>query len=644
MNGLSSRSLPFPLSNDQSFYESLNDWIGDLFYDILPEHGYEVRDEQIYMAFQLEKAFKDKKVLFAEAGVGTGKTIVYLLHSLAYARYTNKPVIIACADEHLIEQLVKKQGDLAKLESLLGLSIDVRLAKSRDQYLCLKKLEKEMDRNEDEYLDDVMIELPDFVYNQGSLTNFYPYGDRKDFPELNNEQWSTVNWDSMQNCMTCDLRHRCGLTLHRDHYRKSSDFIICSHDFYMEHVWSKESRVREGQQPLLPEAGAVIFDEGHLLEIASQKGLTYKISSKSIPALCDPLLDEELREETHVLMDSILQTNDHLFDLLEQGKVKIEGSSRLAVTHTADVHNLAKKLHDQIDYLSNELAFESEVLEIDPYQLKVAEETMEQVLYSLNLFNSQEEAVIWLLEKDDELQIVIMPELVEDILEEKVFSQKIPFVFSSATLSSNGNFNYIERSLGIKDSDSFTVASPFDYEEKMKIVSHSYQYVQTKIDRTIEAISNNEGSTLVLFTSKEEMDVFKSTLATHIDQTCTYYFEGEREMSSVIQEFQENKHSVLCSWSLWEGLDIPGNSLTQIVIYSLPFPPHDPVFDAKRKRAKDAMRDVDIPFMQLRLRQGIGRLIRTQEDSGVIHLMVSDDEQVFMSEIEPILPVQIENR
>ena len=99
---------------------SLSEWIGDLFYDILPEAGFELRDEQIYMAFQLEKAFKEKKIMFAEAGVGTGKTIVYLLYAIVYARYTNKPAIIACADETLIEQLVKKEGDIAKLEKILA--------------------------------------------------------------------------------------------------------------------------------------------------------------------------------------------------------------------------------------------------------------------------------------------------------------------------------------------------------------------------------------------------------------------------------------------------------------------------------------------------------------------------------------------
>ena len=122
-------SLPFTVSKTENFFDRLGDYVGDVFYDILPEAGYELRDEQIYMAFQLEQAFKHKKTIFAEAGVGTGKTLVYLLYAICYARYVGKPAIISCADETLIEQLVKKGGDIEKLEQALDLQIDVRLAK-----------------------------------------------------------------------------------------------------------------------------------------------------------------------------------------------------------------------------------------------------------------------------------------------------------------------------------------------------------------------------------------------------------------------------------------------------------------------------------------------------------------------------------
>jgi len=128
-----STGLPFEITKTDNFFDRLGDYIGDVFYDILPEHGLEERDEQIYMAFQLEQAFKNKNTIFAEAGVGTGKTLVYLIYAICYARYTGKPAIISCADETLIEQLVKQGGDIEKLETMLDLKVDVHLAKAKER-------------------------------------------------------------------------------------------------------------------------------------------------------------------------------------------------------------------------------------------------------------------------------------------------------------------------------------------------------------------------------------------------------------------------------------------------------------------------------------------------------------------------------
>ena len=203
--------LPFSLTKEHNFYEELGNWIGDVFYDILPETGFELRDEQIFMAVQLERAFKEKSVMFAEAGVGTGKTIVYLLFAVTYARYTGKPAIIACADETLIEQLVKQEGDIYKIANHLDIQIDARLSKSHDQYLCLKKLEKTMQREDDEKWLDIYESLPSFVHESHGMQTFYPYGDRKEYPELTNDEWSRIGYDSFQDCLTCDMRHRWGL-------------------------------------------------------------------------------------------------------------------------------------------------------------------------------------------------------------------------------------------------------------------------------------------------------------------------------------------------------------------------------------------------------------------------------------------------
>lgn len=118
-------------------------------------------------------------------------------------------------------------------------------------------------------------------------------------------------------------------------------------------------------------------------------------------------------------------------------------------------------------------------------------------------------------------------------------------------------------------------------------------------------------------------------------------FEGERELSSIVRDFQSKKLQILCSYNLWEGLDIPKDALTRVIIFDLPFPPVDPLFEAKRNYATDAFHEVDLPFMLLRYRQGIGRLIRTSEDAGEIHVFVDETEEKMLPELEKVSPVVI---
>ncbi|MCM3215587.1 ATP-dependent DNA helicase [Niallia taxi] len=632
-------SMPFEVSKTESFYDKLGEWIGDVFYDILPDAGYELRDEQVFMAYQLEKAFKEKKTIFAEAGVGTGKTFVYLLYSICYARYVNKPAIIACSDETLIEQLVKKEGDIAKLEQALGLKIDVRLAKSRNQYLCLNKLDQKI-TFEDTY-NTIYDTLPDFVHGSGSLQSFAPYGDRKDYSDLTDEDWAGVAWDSMQDCFTCDKRHRCGQTLHRDYYRNAKDLIICSHDFYMEHIWTKESRKREGQLPLLPDSACVVFDEGHLLEYAAQKALTYRLTEQNLENLLTKLLANDVREKTLNIIEDTIYQNEQFFAALTNASFETEGSDKQEIKKTDTVMKEGKRLAGLISDLEEELVFESEMYVINEYDLKVVEEYLEQISHSLRLFLREMNGITWFEEHDGERTLVIMPRLVQDIMKEDVFSQKKPIIFSSATLSNNKSFEYMANSLGAKDFLSFSVESPFDYEENMKVIMREYNQEdnEQKTEYVLKQLVDAGGRSLVLFNSKEDLARFKAALPK--DFNIPVYFEGEAEISGLVSKFQNEEESILCAVNLWEGLDVPGRSLENVFIFSLPFPPNDPVYKSKRENTTDPFTEVDLPYMILRLRQGIGRLIRTTEDSGSIHILMDKEEKQAVKEaVTAALPVE----
>ncbi|MEK4229068.1 ATP-dependent DNA helicase [Solibacillus sp. FSL H8-0538] len=629
------QSLPFELSKDRSFFESLGDWMGDVLYDELPEKGFECRDEQIFMAYQIEQALKEKNVLFAEAGVGTGKTIAYLLPAVSFARYTGKPALIACADETLIDQLVKEGGDVHKLRDHLGLNIDVRLAKSRDQYLCLKRFEEAEKTETEEWIDDIAFSIPDGVYAQGSMIVVKPYGDRSDYSTVRDEDWQKVNYNAVMQCAVCDLRNRCGQTLHRAHYRKSTDLIICSQDFLMEHLATKESREREGQLPLLPEVSMVVLDEGHLLEYAAQKALTYKVQSYTIVKLLERLMVDGVRERTLYAMERLQDHHELFFDQLRDDVVASE-DDRKRINKSDRLITIGKQLVIDVEQLLEEFVFESELYMIPEYELNMAEEFLEHYVASIRIFTAQGDAVDWLEETDGEETLVIMPRLITDVLAETLFAKKMPTVFSSATLSVNKDFSYIAYSLGIKNYQSFSVPSPFDYDEVMKIYLH--ELPQEEKAAKVEQLLRDNKKTLILFKSKQAMNQFKSHLS--MMARIKVAFEGDRELSAIVRDFQDDTVQTLCSYHLWEGLDLPEEALTRVIIYDLPFPPHDPLFDAKRAFAEDAFEEVELPFMQLRLQQGMGRLIRTSNDYGDIHILLNEEEARVKSEFEAILPVQ----
>ncbi len=640
---------PFTYNPSESFIKQAGDWIADVFYEILPEAGFEVRDEQIYMAFQLERAFLEKQTIFAEAGVGTGKTFGYLLYAICYARYTRKPAIIACANESLIEQLVKPEGDLAKLERHLNMRIDARLGKSPTQYLCLNKLD-EFGNNEPmgEIVKDIHSELPPFVHTHEALQSFYPYGDRSDYPHLNDEQWAKLGWDPFQDCLVCDKRHRCGMSLSRDYYRKSADLIICSHDFYMEHVWTYEGRKRAGQLPLLPPHSSVVFDEGHLLEPAAQNALTYQFNHAVFEEVITRLLKGEIRETLAVAIDEAIAQSEHLFALLDKHSRAVPGSDRKEIDYTKELLREVNRFRDLITLIEEELVLESGLFSLDDFQLRIVNEHLDMIQLTLSLFQQPDDLISWVIEDRNGLTLVVMPKLVKEVLKERVFSQKMPIVFSSATLSIDGSFQYMAESLGIEDYLSFSVPSPYDYRQQMQVFappSGTGDTFAAKMQAAGRLLQRTEGRALLLFRTMDEMKQFKQEISHYPEfESMRFWFEGDQEISHLISSFQNDEHSSLCAVSLWEGLDIPGPSLSNVIIWSLPFPPNDPVYMAKRKDAAAPFEEVDLPYMLLRLRQGIGRLIRSKEDHGIVAILGEElhDNENVRKKVREIMPEGVE--
>ena len=259
-----------------------------------------------------------------------------------------------------------------------------------------------------------------------------------------------VNFHPIQQCAACDVRNRCGQTIHRNHYREAVEIIICSHDFYMEHIWTKDSRKRQGQLPLLPEVSMIVFDEGHLLEYSAQRALTYEVQNSTLLNLLERIMVDGIRENTLQLMERLIDTHEAFFTLLDAFADQriMNGKQLRKQRNLLDIGKEAVRISTA---LLEEFVFEGELFIIPEYDLKMVEEYLDQYIYSMELFTSQNDAVDWLEEREGESTLVIMPRLVTDILGEKLFSSKTPIVFSSATLSVGKDFSYLADGLGIQE-------------------------------------------------------------------------------------------------------------------------------------------------------------------------------------------------
>lgn len=616
----------FDYNKNEEFPVKLTEWIGDVFYDILPEHGYQVRDEQIYTAFQIADAFCNKKVHLAEAGLGTGKTFAYLLSAIAYARFTGKPVVIACASTALQEQLSGPSGDIQTLSNILGVAIDARMAKNPRQYVCDVKVNDY--RN---MYDDKSNTSTNEIHQWLEKTNI---GERSEMPLVPDHVWKHIGWDESMSCESCSCRGYCKLVKAKEHYRLAKDLIISDHEVFFDDLWTRQERLADGKLAMLPNYSAVIFDEGHKVLLPAAMRAGQQIIKEEIDNMTFTL--EEIQGARESLITTVVdleQASSEFFEKLDKCVMTDEGSERLAVCVDATLLKLADRFHKVLESMLFEIQVE-QGLYIDSLpesQLQTYEAQIERVMLALDRFcwNKGKNVITWVDKKDGSFWVV--PKNLNKMLESHLFQNGLPVVFTSATLSSEGDFSYFTRTLGLKKPSTSTVGCSFDIEEQVVVhlpehVSKCYEEVKFSdgIEKLAALLKLNGGRALVLANSLEEVRKIRTSLKQY---TLPFEIlsEDQAERGYVVRKFREEVSSVLVAASFWEGIDVPGESLSMLIVWQLPFPSLDPLIEVQRKQAKaeglDPMITVDYPEMGLKLKQGCGRLIRTENDRGKIVIM-----------------------
>ena len=620
----------------------------DLSIDVFGENGliaqnhesYEYRDGQIKMAQAVASAFENKRHLIVEAGTGTGKTLAYLVPAIAASLGTKKRIIISTGTKNLQEQLMRK--DIPFLQKTLPRKFVAEYMKGRSNYACLNRISKA----ENQPLLDGMQDVRYFdeIAHWSRETKI---GDRSELTDLpdNLGFWSRINAKS-DTCLgqKCPDFEPCFITRMRAR-AENADIIIVNH-----HLFFADLSVRGNQYgKVIPDYSAVIFDEAHLIEDIAADYFGFQISNFQLDELVRdtdslPIADAvttmrltKVSAKIYGLSEQFwirftqARAADGRFPLLPEvfGYLDTEGESRPTPLGEAYV-----ALNAALGQLETEVdAFSEQMTEAESLVRRIR-----QARFDLGFIVKQADRnfVYWLERRGKGIFLQASPIDVSMLLKEKLFDRVETCVLTSATLSSNGSFNFIRDRLGLNNGKTETMLAPsaFDYEKQAVIYipktmpdPRAPEFSQMAAGEIVKILRITQGRAFILATSNYSMRALYELVSSRVNYPC--FIQGSMSKEGLLERFRETPNAVLfATSSFWQGVDVRGDQLSCVIIDKLPFAvPSDPVVAARTKFIDDnggkSFFDYSVPQAIISLKQGIGRLIRSKTDKGVIAILDS---------------------
>lgn len=633
--------------------------------------GYESRPGQLKMAQAVSEALQAAHHLVVEAGTGTGKSYAYLIPALWWARKTGKKVVVATHTIPLQEQLYQK--DLPVLKSILPFDFRGALLKGKGNYLCLKKWRilksypAELPHQERLVLASVLVWL--------SETHT---GDWQEIAQVHalSGVWTYISAEN-ESCVPqkCPESGDCFMLRAR---RKSeeADVVVVNHSLLLADV--------KADHNVLPEYHELVIDEAHHLHQTALEQLGQEVSWEQLNRTLDQvfrpmgsslysgikskqgywiqIMPSDIWEnfqtkwaELPEACNSILEQADELFpwlkNILEQGQsLRLIPQSRQEVWWTyfaAQIENMTGRLN-RLKQVLNSMMLTISGLEIDElaelgHEISVHIRSIEEIqeCFELLLQIDNPARVSWIEVNGQRVYLKTSPVDVSDLLREKLFEKLDSAVLTSATLSIAGSFTHYLTEVGLPPKTvALDVLSPFNYDRQLQFfIVNDLINTQTTNLFNIEELSRfvadvgirMKGRTLVLATSYQLLRQIEPSLSNILAPTGIQVLaQGKkRSRASILAEFTENPKSILLGAnSFWEGIDIPGDGLSCVILLKLPFwPPSMPLIAARseylEQKGKNAFRDFLLPEAVLRFKQGFGRLIRSKTDKGLVILIDS---------------------
>ncbi|MEW6266541.1 MAG: ATP-dependent DNA helicase [Thermodesulfobacteriota bacterium] len=605
--------------------------------------GYENRPGQLLMAEEVARALAEKDVALIEAGTGTGKTLAYLVPALLNGVKT----VVSTGTKNLQEQIFQK--DIPFIRRSLGSGFRAACLKGRENYLCRYHFQTFLKEptfpvaQEAAFLDRLK------GWAQTTLT-----GDRAELDDLPDGfmTWADLSASS-DRCLgaECPEFKDCYLQQAR-RVAAAADLIVVNHHLFMADLAVKQGGFGE----VIPAYEAVVFDEAHQLEEVATQHFGLEVSTWRLARLRnDAQKILKLQGRLTKALSQALTAWRHQTDVLakefitQDGEVELWGDNNGALNGLRD---FSRKVLVQLENVAGRL----ESLQPKEEELETLAGRMRELSREMAFILEAPDSsfVYWAEKRGRGLFLRASPIQVAPYLQSNLYGRRLPLIFTSATLTAKHSFDYFKERLGLMpEIEGLTVDSPFDYaRQTLFYVPKSFpwpnqqHYLPALVDEIEKLLAFSRGRAFVLFTSYRNLHYVSEKLAGKLPWPCL--IQGQAQKTALLERFRSETHSVLlATQSFWEGVDVPGESLSAVIIDKLPFPrPDQPLVKARsahlREEGQDPFLTYHLPDAIITLKQGLGRLIRSQTDRGLLavldaRLLQKNYGRAFLESLPPSL-------